>query len=205
MVDFGGGRPRGARSPVRGDGGHRHLGHGGVEFGIPTSESHALIAGLSGAAIALHNGLSGINGAEWLKGHLWPGALYAAGLRAGLHRGKDRRFPLQICGAAEGQQGFPRGADWRRSGHGLHARRAGWSEVHWRVPPRHGALQRPREMGTVEIPIWLMALCAIVMGLGTSFGGLRIIKSVGMDMVKLDVHQAFPRILPRRAACCSLP
>ena len=26
------------------------------KFGIPTSESHALIAGLSGAAIALHNG-----------------------------------------------------------------------------------------------------------------------------------------------------
>ena len=37
------------------------------KFGIPTSESHALIAGLSGAAIALHNGFSGINGAEWLK------------------------------------------------------------------------------------------------------------------------------------------
>ena len=37
------------------------------KFGIPTSESHALIAGLSGAAIALHNGMSGINGAEWLK------------------------------------------------------------------------------------------------------------------------------------------
>ena len=36
-------------------------------FGIPTSESHALIAGLSGAAIALQGGFSGINGAEWVK------------------------------------------------------------------------------------------------------------------------------------------
>ena len=36
-------------------------------FGIPTSESHALIAGISGAAIALHNGLGGINGDEWIK------------------------------------------------------------------------------------------------------------------------------------------
>ena len=36
-------------------------------FGIPTSESHALIAGLTGAAIAIHNGLSGIHGMEWLK------------------------------------------------------------------------------------------------------------------------------------------
>ena len=36
-------------------------------FGIPTSESHALIAGVSGAAIALQGGISGINGAEWIK------------------------------------------------------------------------------------------------------------------------------------------
>lgn len=36
-------------------------------FGIPTSESHALIAGVSGAAIALQGGIDGINGAEWIK------------------------------------------------------------------------------------------------------------------------------------------
>jgi acyl-CoA hydrolase len=36
-------------------------------FGIPTSESHALIAGVSGAAIALQGGISGINGSEWIK------------------------------------------------------------------------------------------------------------------------------------------
>src|SRR5690606_19717748 len=36
-------------------------------FGIPTSESHALIAGLTGAAIALQGGLEGGNGAEWMK------------------------------------------------------------------------------------------------------------------------------------------
>ena len=36
-------------------------------FGIPTSESHALIAGLTGAAIALQGGLDGVNPHEWLK------------------------------------------------------------------------------------------------------------------------------------------
>lgn len=36
-------------------------------FGIPTSESHALIAGLSGAAIAMHNSLAGIQLSEWIK------------------------------------------------------------------------------------------------------------------------------------------
>ena len=36
-------------------------------FGIPTSESHSLIAGLSGAAIAIQGGVGGINGSEWVK------------------------------------------------------------------------------------------------------------------------------------------
>ena len=36
-------------------------------FGIPTSESHSLIAGLSGAAIAIQGGIGGINGSEWVK------------------------------------------------------------------------------------------------------------------------------------------
>ena len=36
-------------------------------FGIPTSESHALIAGVSGAAIAIQKGIGGINLNEWKK------------------------------------------------------------------------------------------------------------------------------------------
>ena len=36
-------------------------------FGIPTSESHALIAGLSGAAVAVQGGFGGIRGEEWVK------------------------------------------------------------------------------------------------------------------------------------------
>ena len=36
-------------------------------FGIPTSESHSLIAGLSGAAIAIQSGIGGINMGEWAK------------------------------------------------------------------------------------------------------------------------------------------
>ena len=36
-------------------------------FGIPTSESHSLIAGITGSAIAIQNGISGINFGEWKK------------------------------------------------------------------------------------------------------------------------------------------
>ena len=43
----------------------------------------------------------------------------------------------------------------------------------------------------VTIPIWLMLLCSAVMGIGTSVGGEKIIKAVGMDMVKLEKYQGF--------------
>lgn len=36
-------------------------------FGIPTSESHALIAGLTGSAVAFQGSFAGVNGAEWIK------------------------------------------------------------------------------------------------------------------------------------------
>ena len=36
-------------------------------FGIPTSESHALIAGLTGSAIALRGNFDSVNGGEWIK------------------------------------------------------------------------------------------------------------------------------------------
>ena len=47
------------------------------------------------------------------------------------------------------------------------------------------------DASTFTVPLWLMVLCSLVMGLGTSIGGYRIIKSVGMDMVKLKPYQGF--------------
>ena len=41
------------------------------------------------------------------------------------------------------------------------------------------------------IPLWLMLLCSAVMALGTSMGGLRIVKTMGMDMVRLSPYQGF--------------
>ena len=50
-----------------------------------------------------------------------------------------------------------------------------------------------------------MVVCSLVMAFGTSIGGYRIIKAVGMDMVKLESYQAFPQISQARSACCSHP
>jgi PiT family inorganic phosphate transporter len=42
-----------------------------------------------------------------------------------------------------------------------------------------------------EVPVWLMLFTSALMGLGTSIGGYKIIKSVGLDMVKLETYQGF--------------
>ena len=52
------------------------------------------------------------------------------------------------------------------------------------------------------IPAWLMLMCSTVMGPGTSVGGEKIIKSVGMDMVRLEKYQGFAADLA--AAACLL-
>ena len=44
-------------------------------------------------------------------------------------------------------------------------------------------------VGDAGIPIWIMLLCSATMGIGTSVGGERIIKSVGQSMVKLEKYQ----------------
>ena len=40
-----------------------------------------------------------------------------------------------------------------------------------------------------SIPLWLMILCSLLMTLGTSIGGYKIIKTVGMKMAKLEAYQ----------------
>ena len=52
---------------------------GASRLGIPTSESHSLIAGLTGAALAIQNGTDGINMDEWSKGALRFGTEPCAG------------------------------------------------------------------------------------------------------------------------------
>lgn len=160
-------------------------------FGIPTSESHALIAGLSGAAIALQGGISGINADEWVKVlyglflstllGFGSGYLVCKGTIAicyNMQRGKTNRFfrVAQIIGGAA-------------------------------MAFMHGAQDGQKFMGVLllglfmingmdmsagtALPVWMMFLCSITMGLGTAVGGKKIIKSVGMDMVRLEKYQGF--------------
>ena len=159
-------------------------------FGIPTSESHSLIAGLTGAAIAL-GGAGGVNMDEWVKviyglvmsllfGFAigWVTAKVVTVICAGLDRRRTDTFfkYAQIFGAAT--MSFMHGAQDGQKFIGVLFLGVAFSSG------------QPDVAGAV-IPIWLMMLCSVTMGLGTSVGGEKIIKSVGMDMVKLEKYQGF--------------
>ncbi|HOZ37682.1 MAG TPA: inorganic phosphate transporter [Anaerolineaceae bacterium] len=160
-------------------------------FGIPTSESHALIAGLTGAAVAYFNSFEGVNGAEWIKvvfglllstfGGFFLGWGIAKLIEV-IFKSQDRRKTnkffknAQVGGAAA--MAFMHGAQDGQKFIGVF--------LIGMALAKGQAVQ-----GAIEIPIWLMLFCSVIMALGTSIGGYRIIKAVGMDMVKLETYQGF--------------
>ncbi len=160
-------------------------------FGIPTSESHALIAGITGSAIAMHNNLDGVNGAEW--GKVLFGLVFSLVIGFALgyavtkliqrlcrrmnYRKANGFFDKGQVVAAAGTA-FMHGAQDGQKFMGVFL--LGLALAQGNVSP-----------GAVNVPVWLMILCSLVMAFGTSIGGMKIIKSVGMDMVKLEKYQGF--------------
>ena len=116
---------------------------GAACFGIPTSESHSLIAGLTGAAIAIQNGIGGINMGEWVKVLYGLVLSLALGFLAGL--GHLPALVILVCAGMDRRKtnGFFQGAQifgCRR--HELHARGPGRAEIHRRALSGHGLLRR---------------------------------------------------------------
>ena len=139
----------------------------------------------------MHNGFGGINGGEWVKvlyGLVLSTVLgFVSGyvftkLTAFFFRNADRR---KTAGFFRGAQIFGGAA----------------------MSFMHGAQDGQKFMGVLILgvflvngsdsavavtpPIWMMLLVSIVMSVGTSVGGYKIIKAVGMDMVKLEKYQGF--------------
>lgn len=160
-------------------------------FGIPTSESHALIAGITGAAIAVQGGLKGINPREWIKviyglflsvfmGFIlgWLIVKLVEFAFRDVNRRKTNVFFqfAQVVGSAG--MAFMHGAQDGQKFMGVFLLGAFLAQGY-------------ADVTNFSIPVWLILLCSMVMALGTSVGGYRIIKSVGMDMVKLKKYQGF--------------
>ena len=164
-------------------------------LGIPTSQSHSLIAGITGAAIALQGGLGGINADQWIK------VIYGLVISTVLGFGTGWLFVRLIKQACAG---FNRSATTRFFKWAQIVAGAG-------VAVLHGAQDGQKFLslamlavmlgmyGTSDMqgfPLWLIVLISLAMSLGTAVGGRKIIKSVGLEMVKMEQYQGF-------AACLS--
>lgn len=165
------------------------------KFGIPTSQSHSLIAGITGAAIALQGGLGGVNGAEWVK------VIYGLGISTVLGFGCGYVFTRILRKACAGAR--------RSSANRFFC--AAQIVAGAGVAILHGAQDGQKFLSLcmlgimlgiygaspadAEFPFWLIVMVSLVMSLGTAVGGKKIIRSVGMDMVQMEQFQGFSACL----------
>lgn len=141
-------------------------------FGLPTSESHALLAGLSGGALALGGQSAALNGGAWLKVGLGMGLSLIAGGLAG--RGFRLFLARHRCNAIT----------WQRFAAGgmalLHGVQDGQKFLALLLLADHlgGAPS--------AAPLPLLLLTAGVMALGTALGGRPIVEKVGSELAGLS-------------------
>lgn len=160
------------------------------KFGLPTSESHGLIAGLTGAGLA-YGGFSSLNLESWGKVLLGLGfssilgfaiALLATWLiififRRVKRRAADKFFSYgQVASAA--LMAYNHGAQDGQKFLGMFALALMLGGI---VPMSD----------KFAIPLWAKFCVSGVMCLGTSIGGYRIISKMGIQMVKLEKYQGF--------------
>ena len=150
-------------------------------FGIPTSESHALTAAVTGAAAALQGSFAAVRPQAWgrvlfgLVFSLLGGALL--GLLCALllpHRPGYRR--KQIWGAA--LLSFFHGAQDGQKFAGILLL---WAAL------AQGSLPQ----GRPHVPLGLLLLVALTMALGTLLGGERIIRTLCKEMTCLPPREGF--------------
>ncbi len=155
-------------------------------FGLPTSESHALVSALSGAAFATNASLSALGGEEWIAVLIGLGLstlpviglsyiIYKLALRIFCsqdRRGSMRYFrKMQFISA--GSSAFLHGAQDSQKFIGVYL--LGLSFLGGYSPNED-----------FDIPLYVTLTCAAAMTLGTLLGGSRIIKKVGCEMTHLD-------------------
>jgi len=156
-------------------------------YGLPTSESHALVAGFTGAGLAV-KGPSILLAAGWQKVGL--GLVFSSVLGFGLalllisliyrlfHRSAPRKIRsvfsrLQVLSAAF--MAFSHGSNDAQKFMGAFAL----------------TLYAGGILETFHVPIAVILVCAAVMGIGTAVGGWRIIHTLGTRVTRLEPVQGF--------------
>jgi PiT family inorganic phosphate transporter len=156
-------------------------------YGIPTSETHELLAGLAGAGLA-YAGPSVLLGEGWLKVLLGLGfstiigfglaflvmvAIYWIFRTVSRTRSKRVFSRAQVVSAAF--MAFSHGSNDGQKFMGVFTL----------------ALLLGGAIDSFAVPLWVMLLCGFVMALGTALGGWRIIRTMGSKITRLEPAQGF--------------
>ncbi|MDH4163595.1 MAG: inorganic phosphate transporter [Nitrospirota bacterium] len=156
-------------------------------LGMPVSASHALVGGLIGASVA-HGGWGILNADGIIKiltslivspffgviaGYVFMKLIlsFFGGLAPGTlnkHFGK-----LQIVSSA--MMAFGHGSNDAQKVMGIITM----------------ALLSGGKISTLEVPTWVIFTAALAMGFGTFFGGWKVIKTIGVKMLKLEPIHGF--------------
>lgn len=168
-------------------------------FGIPTSESHALIAGLTGAALAVHGGLEAVNGAEWVKVIYGLVLSTVLGFVAAWAIAKVIPYLCRNVDRRRANDFFAKMQVWAAAGasamHGAQDGQKFMSTAMLAI-----TLSQGLSVADATFPFWLEVACATIMAIGTGIGGKPIIKKVGIDMVQLEQYQGFAAALSATGA-----
>ena len=155
--------------------------------GLPVSKSHALLAGLAGAAFA-GGGLQALQWAGWEKVIIGMVLSIVLGGVAAFVIGLVVVFLAGGSKPARSKSLFDRltlvTACFLAFNHGLNDGQK-FMGVFATTLLTGGA------MATFEIPFWVILICALTMAAGTSAGGWRIIRTIGSRMTRLQSWQAF--------------
>jgi len=156
--------------------------------GLPSSSSHALVGGLAGAGLAE----AGLGAIRWGGLHGWrPVGVF--GVLIGLALSPLLGLACSFIFVHASRRPL------RRATRGLRTpiRSAGWA-MSAALSFSHGANDAQKSMGVIaallvadgrlngfSVPLWAKLGCGVVLALGTSMGGWRIVQTVGRRIVRL--------------------
>jgi len=163
-------------------------------FGLPTSESHALVSGLAGAALA-KSGVSVLLWVGWKKVLIGLAFSTFLGFFGGLiimlliyliFNRLQRSTGIKIFGRAQilssAFMAFSHGSNDGQKFIGVFALALALGGV---IP-----MEVFKSQG-FHVPIWIFIICSLVMATGTAFGGWKIMKTMGFKLTKLEPVNGF--------------
>lgn len=156
-------------------------------LGMPVSKSHALIAGLAGAGLAA-GGFGALEWSGWEK--VGKGLLIStfAGFVLAFVIGKAAQLVANRMHAKHARPVFNKlqilSATFMAFNHGM-------NDGQKFVGILTLTLMQAAILSTFEVVWPVVLVCALTMGLGTAFGGWKIMRTVGQKMVHIESWQGF--------------